>query len=95
MTTEVLLIVIAVLVLLGVGLVLWGIWKQAVYEGSIKAIAVDIQSVGHKIDITHTATNSRMDQLLKATMDLADAAGYKRAQDEQAAKDSLKGLGNK
>ena len=88
MSDQVLLTIIAVIVFLGFVAAIWVLWNQAIYESQLKRIAAAIAGVEVKVDEAHASTNSRMGQLLKATMDLADATGYKRAQDEQAEKES-------
>ena len=39
MSNEILLTIIAVLVLLGLGVAIWILWNQAIYEGNLKQIA--------------------------------------------------------
>ena len=85
MTIEML---IAVMVFLGVGVALWVVWNQAINEGTIKKVALQVAEVEKKVELAHIANNSRMDQLLEITMAAYEAIGYKRAKDEQAIKEA-------
>lgn len=47
----------------------------AVLIGAVAAVLVQVNTMLHKQDLQHAATNSRMDQLVQVTAEAAHSAG--------------------